>query len=177
MVSEFHINSRALQILLAHSMKFSSFPVIGVLLGSNQLIQTSVPLAHSELLPTPSLEFALDLITIHCNELNLEILGVYFGNKGLNDTLLHPGPKLLLQRCSDLSTNGSIALRINSSSKSGFEGYKLVDGNLIETIIEAPTISAQVYNMNTYQKLCDFEQHLFNTELDWLNNNEFVVTE
>ena len=176
MVAKYRITDKAVQKLIAHSAKFSNFPVFGVLIGSKSefLVSDSIPLFHSELLPTPTLQMALDLISSRFENAGMQIVGLYFANKVGGDKTVHPGIKLLAQKIDDLLNGESLLVCIDPLNPNGIEGLMLQGENWTTAAIQSPTVSKSLYELETYQRLHDFEEHLFDTKVDWLENESFV---
>ena len=177
MPNTFRIQAKASRKIIAHSSKFSNYPVVGILIGSieESVLSDAIPLFHSEILPTPALEMAMDLISLHYDGSDMNIVGLYFGNKVLLDKSIHPGVQLLATRIDKMAGGGSIILRINPANLIGMEALVLTNGNWTETEkIDALPASKDDYLLDSYCKVVDFEEHLFNTELDWIGNNSFI---
>jgi len=180
------ISPRAYSKILLHACKYPHKAINGVLLGEetkgNESIRVldAVPLFHQCLGLAPMLEIALTQIDTYCRNSKLQIIGYYQGNENVNDN----SPDVIAYK---------IAEKINENSPNSL--LLMIDNNKMDVECKEPaldlyTLQDHKWNMNgwyliggdtslalvselitgkTYQNLVDFDNHLDDITLDWLN--------
>jgi len=183
------VSSRAYTKVMLHACKYPHKAVNGVLLGREveggdlQLLD-AIPLFHQCLGLKPMLEIALMQVDTHCKQQHgeLHIVGYYQANEHVD----HNVPDLIACKIADKiseHTTNSVMFIVdnnemdtNIAEKPALKMYTLADGkwrenshwNLIGEHISLSHVS-KLIGLKTYKGLIDFDNHLDDISLDWLN--------
>ncbi|KAI9011028.1 hypothetical protein BC832DRAFT_319678 [Gaertneriomyces semiglobifer] len=175
-----------------HSFKYSTTPVIGLLIGtppspsqsSTVEITHALPLFHTAPL-LPSLDIAFNLVDTYLSNKNLSIVGVYAGNTAKNDTTPSTVVKRIADRVEQVLGGGAVIVMIDAV---GF-GTKPNAGGVIPYVsastsswsglaraqFEAPSAAnGQLKNAvaeRQYERVIDFDEHLDDVSLNWIGSN------
>jgi ER membrane protein complex subunit 8/9 len=200
----------ALLKLLLHAFKFPTTGVNGFLLGvdgpsdgavnsvppassqSPLLIVDAVPVSHSYLTLTPSLEIALAQLQTYCKEQGkgIRVVGYYLCNDRLEDAELGPVGKRIADRIEAL-TNRSIALCLDGKAlrsmiedtggnastampmkllvRDATKGWVTAGASLQCPVAGVVDLLSAYVDEGRHRRLVDFEDYLEDVSGDWLN--------
>jgi hypothetical protein len=110
----YQITFKAYSKLWLHGAKYSTSAIGGILIGSknDRKVTDVIPLVHSILLPTPSIQAALEQIQLYCKSKGLAVLGLYVGNEANVDISLHPAVELFANQIDQDLGGGSLIIRV-----------------------------------------------------------------
>ncbi|CAB4443664.1 unnamed protein product [Rhizophagus irregularis] len=197
---EYIINKEAYLKIILHACKYPSSTVNGVLLAQEEvgnddsnkiIIADAVPLFHHWNTLTPMLEVGLQQIEIYAERNKLNIIGYYHANERVDDNKLPPfGQKIASKILENFNIN-AISLLVQNSKLSpenpeiaimpyifkenqwrpdtkAFSSNFALDNN------DLPKLVSSSICKKHFEYLYDFDEHLENIELDWLNNIKVV---
>ncbi|ORX79683.1 UPF0172-domain-containing protein [Anaeromyces robustus] len=194
---EYHISKEAYLKIYAHCVKYPVNQVTGILLGkktegspSKVNVITAIPVSHESVLLSNKLEIALRQIDIYCKKNTLQIIGCYHANELVeNDEI----PELINLFAKNIDSNlsgQSLLLMIDNKKLIAnddqhiFKAYVLQKSwKILQTITnyvfiveeEGINKSKEIVKNGSYANIVDFDSHLEDISLDWLNNDKFVV--
>jgi len=170
---------------LMHSCKYSSEAVTGVFIGSSSgkvlKVVDAMPLFHTHSL-APMLKVACMLIEQHCRAVGgLEIVGMYHATASgsFDMTPVKPIADKLASNFSPASVwtvdaaklpERQFALRGMCHSK---DEWKPIGSDAVNLSDEALKHTARVISEMKYLEIVDFDDHLNDASLSWLNQNLF----
>lgn len=182
------ISSVALVKLQLHLAKYPHCAVNGILLACKQKLADEqvlsfvdvIPLFHHSLQLTPMLEIALTNVDAHCSEKDLFIAGYYEAPEQLN-VKVEPSP-FSLKIAEKIKSNspdsrlvivdnrkipGLESLNFYSADSTGKKWSKAND----EVICDTNAVGAlqDLLQRKAYRDLVDFDNHLNDISLHWLN--------
>ncbi|KAG0748298.1 hypothetical protein G6F57_005692 [Rhizopus arrhizus] len=189
-MTNIQINTAAYAVPLLHAAKYPSSSICGALLGkvtnSELQITKAVPFFHHWTTLTPMLEVALQQTEIYAQKNDLKIVGWYHANEVIND---HSLPERAVQvveiirkqfeKCLVLLIDNKAFTKLDEKA---FIPYSHTNnhwkkGNSQLTLTQPQETFSKTRDLitsSTYQKLHDFDEALENTDLDWLNSDEFI---
>ncbi|KAI8850631.1 hypothetical protein BC829DRAFT_442189 [Chytridium lagenaria] len=174
--------------LVLHAAKYSTTAISGLLLGSKTGekvdVIDAIPLFHTSSPLSPLVEIALHQAEIYAQQTGKKIVGVYFANETVVDVSINPFVGRIAAKVDDLLGGGSVLLQIDN--------YKLVSANLAVKAFgfasgswkalppnhvspEEDDMKASLKELvsnRSYIDLVDFENHLDDIEVDWLENSK-----
>jgi len=167
--------------ILLHTARHASESVNGVLLGSawqdEISVQRTIPLLHHWTSLSPMMEIGLDLATTYASQAGLQVVGYYQASPHLQDASLGPvGEKLLVKLRQTVP--GAVALQVfldqlTSKSTADAPGVSVVpSGQVTLESNKSPARATELIASGLQTKYADFDDHLENVALDWLNNPE-----
>mmetsp|Transcript_91291 Transcript_91291/g.144261 ORF Transcript_91291/g.144261 Transcript_91291/m.144261 type:complete len:209 (+) Transcript_91291:81-707(+) len=174
---------------IMHGCKHASDRVIGVFIGSATdpkvvRIVDAIPLFHTHTL-APMLKIAFMLIEKHCMDNQLEILGFYHASPdgGIDKSPVQPIADKLAANCSNaslwalelqrLAEKKCAMVGMHYSSKEGDKDWRAVSPEAIRVGAEVFEQTERVIAEMKYLDIVDFDEHLTDAKLDWLNSNLF----
>ncbi|KAG2194679.1 hypothetical protein INT47_013054 [Mucor saturninus] len=191
------VQVQAYTIPLLHAAKYPSSAVCGVLLGTNTpdgvQVNTAVPFFHHWTTVTPMLEVALKQTDIYAKQNSLSIVGWYQANASAEDNAL---PERAIKVGETIrKNNGNKALiflldnkqfsELNESAITPFvftenqwrKVKEAFQGPEVRLVEEEETISKarELFSSSAYTRLHDFDEHVENVSLDWLNTSKLVL--
>ncbi|XP_030760861.1 ER membrane protein complex subunit 8/9 homolog [Sitophilus oryzae] len=188
-MTEVKINARAFCKMILHAAKYPHCAINGVLLAksgaSNKEIEflDAVPLFHICLNLTPMAEIALMQIDELASSRGLVIAGYYAANENLRDNSFEKASNKIADKIASNFTPSYIVVINNSklsseNSKSVLKVAQITEGNFKQ--IEEPYIhtnptegtvraTRDLLQNKAYNDLVDFDNHLDNIQLDWMN--------
>lgn len=167
--------------ILLHTAKHPHQPVNGVLLGSawqdEISVQRTIPLLHHWTSLSPMMEIGLDLATTYASQAGLQVVGYYQASPGLHDTALGPVGEKLLSKLRQ-TVPGAVALQVfldqlASKLSADAPGVSVIpSGQIILQSKKSPARATELIASGLQTKFADFDDHLEDVALDWLNNPE-----
>jgi hypothetical protein len=108
------LSTKAYQNMILHAAKYPSLAVGGLLIGSKseRKVLEAIPIVHSQFLPTPLVQVAIEQVEIYSKRKGMQIIGVYFANEANVDVLI---PSSIEAICNEIDTSiggGSIIIRV-----------------------------------------------------------------
>ncbi|CAI2165907.1 12446_t:CDS:2 [Funneliformis geosporum] len=167
--------------------------------SSNQIIISDVvPLFHNWHTLTPMLEVGLQQIDIYANQNKLNVVGYYHANERIDDNKLPPFGQKIASKIFE-KFNDAIALVVQNTKLSPekpeiaivpylFKENQWRPDNkafsqirdstfscsfTLDNMESTDLVSSSIRNKH-FEHLYDFDEHLENIELDWLNNTKVV---
>lgn len=199
-MSKNQVNTHAYAIPLLHAAKFPSSAVCGALLGKNTAdgvhVHSAVPYFHHWTTVTPMLEVALKQTEIYAKKNDLSIVGWYQGNARVDDTVL---PERAIKVAETIKKNNDdkavLFLLNNKQMASLADGesaitpyvhienqWRKVKEPFAVTTDEASFVEKDTYakvrdlfNSSAYNRIYDFDEHLDNVSLNWLESSKLVL--
>lgn len=202
------LNRTAVLKILLHAFKYPTTGVSGFLLGIEGPVDgdtdptsdrrvvhvvDAVPVMHTFLTLTPSLEAALAQLRVHCSQANsraISVVGYYQCNEQLSDSELNQTSKRVAEKIESLFP-GCVALTLDGNAlKRMLEGPDDGAGpplfrhfakdsakgwtSSASTKLECPSagladLLSRYVAEGRHRKLADFEDYLEDVEADWLN--------
>ncbi|KAG4098251.1 UPF0172-domain-containing protein [Neocallimastix lanati (nom. inval.)] len=194
---EYHISKEAYLKIFAHCIKYPVNQVTGILVGkktqgspSKVNVISAIPITHESILLSHNIEIALRQIDIYCKKNTLQIVGCYHANE-LVENLEIPELINLIARNIDTNLSGnSLLLMIDNQkliakddqhifkayvNQKGWKVLQTITNNVF--IVEEGAIekSKEIAKNGIYSEIVDFDSHLENVKLDWLNNDRFKI--
>ncbi|KAI8367292.1 hypothetical protein BD560DRAFT_435828 [Blakeslea trispora] len=190
------IDYHAYTIPLMHAAKYPSSDVCGVLLGNiskdGQLeIKTAVPLFHHWTTLTPMLEVALKQTELFAKENGTSMVGWYHGHARLDNTSLseqaikvaetiknnnasHQAVIFMIdnKQFSTLDQDGSaITAYVNTDHQ-----WKKQKDTIESSLRDKETFNKVrgLFSTSAYQRIHDFDEHLEDVSIEWLENKLFI---
>ncbi|PVF99422.1 UPF0172-domain-containing protein [Serendipita vermifera] len=180
MPSQFIISHRAYLSILLHTSKYPHQACNGVLLGTvkpsgETIVERSLPLLHNWTGLSPMMEIGLDMAATHAATLNLSIMGYYQASPNFHDRGLGPVGDKVLAKLRQTSPNalGLLVHLDELTSKSHSETPGLVTTSSSKVALHNQQSVARVMELISSglpSRYADFDDHLENVQLDWLNN-------
>lgn len=181
------LTPRAYSKVILHGCKYPHKAINGILIGEETKngesvrVIDAIPLFHQCLGLAPMLEIALTQIDTYCRNSNLQIVGYYQGNENVNDN----SPDLIAYKIGEkINENFPNALlmmidnhKMDVECKvTALELHTCTDNRWNEGVPwyligdEASlALVSELITGKTYQNLVDFDNHLDDITLDWLN--------
>lgn len=172
-ISSINISALAYCKIVLHAIKYPHCSVRGVLLGRYQSdnvidIHDSIPALHTALL-APPIEILLIHLDAYCQEKQLHIVGLYFGNQLLtNNALDEPWLRVALEKItkpiilqidnSKLSLNAVVPCLRAYGSESLTKWQELE--YFLENTDDTVTLTSLAVQNKLHRGLSDFENHL-----------------
>jgi len=181
------VNVQAYSKILLHASKYPHKAINGVVLAEdckqNDVLRIvdAVPLFHQCLGLAPMLEIALTQIDVYCQRKNLVIAGYYQANEHVNSNSPDNIAFKIAEKINDLCSQSLLimvnnlkmdieckntALDIYCSNEGKWkkkDNWELIGGDI------SLSMTSQLIKCKTYQSLTDFDNHLDDISLDWLN--------
>jgi hypothetical protein len=112
------LSTKAYQNIILHAAKYPSLSIGGLLIGSKseRKVQQVVPIVHSEFMPAPLVQVAIEQTEIYAKRSGWQIIGLYFANEANADILIHPGVESLANDIDSNIGGGSIMIRVLSNN-------------------------------------------------------------
>lgn len=180
------ISARAYSKILLHASKYPHKAVCGVLISKENVdnvieVMDAVPLFHLCLGLAPMMEVALTQVDAYCKSNGLQVVGYYQANESLDNN----SPDVFAYKIAEKLQENFISafILMIDNKKMGFECeslackyYQLQDNKwkLNEKDIrladdEILSIVSDLMVGKAYPILVDFDNHLDEIHLDWLN--------
>ncbi|KAJ7598645.1 hypothetical protein C8J56DRAFT_814803 [Mycena floridula] len=153
------LSPKAQSKLLLHSAKYPDKRVCGILVGNDLDITDTIPLLHVWTSLSPMLEIALALASQHVKSKSLAVVGYYATDEALLSLLPRHGLGILV---------GARTLQTYQPQNDGWVASKT--GPELKGVGEFT-----VPNPAALAKFVDFDDHLGQVTLDWLDNRECGV--
>jgi len=191
------ISPRAYSKILLHACKYPHKAINGVLLAeetttsgkdaamsSPRRILDAVPLFHQCLGLAPMLEIALTQIDTYCRTEKLQIVGYYQANENVDDNAPDTIAYKIAEKINDNVSGGGMLVMVdnekmdveckevaldvytldqNSNKWNSTNPWYLIGGDSSLALV------SELITGKTYQNLVDFDNHLDDVSLDWLN--------
>jgi hypothetical protein len=177
------IGQEAYTKLILHSAKYPNLPVQGILIGSalNSKITDAIPLFHQPLLTTPSLQMALEMISLSIKNSKKFIVGLYFGNDSVSDESIPSIVELLADKI-DLELGGDAILIKLDPKKIYTPSYGILayKKQKVWTKCELKVINdnvklRQMMENDVYLGVQDYEAYLNDVSIDWIGNSQLEL--
>ncbi|XP_028392226.1 ER membrane protein complex subunit 8-like [Dendronephthya gigantea] len=181
------VSSRAYSKILLHASKYPHRAICGVLIAHENCdinkidVLDAVPLFHLSLGLAPMMEVALIQVDAYCKSNKLQVVGYYQANQSLDNN----SPDVYAYKIAEkLQENFSSAfILMVDNKKMGFEcevqacklyhlqenKWKYNEKDLCLADDETLNIVSQLMIGKAYPSLVDFDNHLDDLSLDWLN--------
>ncbi|KAL7411792.1 hypothetical protein BDY24DRAFT_394893 [Mrakia frigida] len=194
--TSYSISPLAYTKIIVHAAKYPSSLVNGVLIGSQSgstvSVVDAIPLLHHWTSLSPSMEIGLELAEFHASSQSLLIVGYYQGNEKLDDTAFSitgtkvadkiksrfPGAFAVTINNELLATSSNALIPHLSPTPSKWTpfssstSFSLTDPS---SPTRALTLVKNNSNNGVLVKFGDFDDHLEDVSIDWLNNRGVVV--
>lgn len=185
---EVFVSKMAYSKLFLHLSKYPHTSCNGLLLSrvgdekQKLNLVDCIPLFHSSLSLSPSLEIALFQIDSYCQQNDLEIAGYYQATENNHDNKPNMITHKIAEKLKENNTSSVVFMVDNnkihpSNKRPCFTTYSFSDQRLKELNcnikLEDQTYEAcfQLLKEKKFNNLVDFDQHLDNIGLDWHNKN------
>ncbi|KAJ3126672.1 ER membrane protein complex subunit 8 [Nowakowskiella sp. JEL0407] len=181
-MAQHSVSHKAHLKMLLHCAKYSTLSVCGLLLGKsvgeNVVVDDVVPLFHNYLNLAPMLEVALQQTDIYAKLSGQKIIGVYAANESTTETAPSASIVKIAQRIESTNSTSLLVMVDNENilSASPFKPFTVQSGTLKpipkEKLVskDLSTNFLELIKSQTYSKLVDFDNHLDNVSLNWLEN-------
>ena len=180
------ISPRAYSKILLHACKYPHKSINGILLGEpteksdSPRVLDAIPLFHQCLGLAPMLEIALTQIDTYCRTKKLQIIGYYQANENVTDNVPDVIAYKIAEKINENVGNALLVMVDNNKmdvecketaldvymlkdSKWSTSGWYLIGGDSSLALV------SELITGKTYQNLVDFDNHLDDVSLDWLN--------
>lgn len=189
---ELEISTRAYCKILMHSSKYPSSAITGVLLCKKDALSPSsrsisytdcIPLFHMDQGLSPMVEVALAQVESQCEGTGLVIGGIYHGHDNLRDTHVDVFTQKIADKIAE-NQPGSVLITVDSKrlsanidspaliAQQNFDG-KWKSRNKDSLKLEHDNITlacaSALVHKKIYRDLVDFDNHLDDIALDYLN--------
>ncbi|TIB74481.1 UPF0172-domain-containing protein [Wallemia mellicola] len=190
------INAQIHSKIIAHAGKYPECAINGILIGrlddknvelvgliSLMVLTDAIPVQHLWNKLSPVLEMALQLVEIHANSLNLQIVGLYEASELIDQhpTLSSTTTHILNKIKSNANNSKHVVgiavdnrIILKDSKEAGLLTFKPSQSQSFTSY----TSTISPVDMPKIKTLCshfnDFDDHLENNSLDWLNNKGFT---
>lgn len=182
------ISARAYSKILLHASKYPHKAVCGVVIAkenadsaNNINVVDALPLFHLCLGLAPMMEVALTQVDAYCKSNGLQVVGYYQANESLNNNSPDAFAYKIAEKLQDNFSSAFILMVDNK--KMGFEceslackyyqlqdnKWKLNEKDVCLADDEILSIVSQLMVGKAYPSLVDFDNHLDELQLDWLN--------
>ncbi|CAG8670836.1 645_t:CDS:2 [Racocetra persica] len=198
------ITTKAYLKIILHACKHPFTSVNGILLAQDDasddnnsdvkiIIVDVVPLFHHWVTLTPKLEVGLQQVSVYANRKGLKMAGYYHANERADENKLPPFGQKIASKIQD-NFHNSIALVVQNTKLSpdnpeiAIVPYIFKDNQwrpdnkafsdpLSPFTLEnpnIPSITSQSIFKRDFEVIYDFDEHLENIELDWLDNTKLI---
>ncbi|TIC68454.1 UPF0172-domain-containing protein [Wallemia mellicola] len=181
------INAQIHSKIIAHAGKYPECAINGILIGrlddKNVELVDAIPVQHLWNKLSPVLEMALQLVEIHAKSLNLQIVGLYEASELIDQhpTLSSTTTHILNKIKSNANNSKHVVgiavdnrIILKDSKEAGLLTFKPSQSQSFTSY----TSTISPVDMPKIKTLCshfnDFDDHLENNSLDWLNNKGFT---
>ncbi|TIB90028.1 UPF0172-domain-containing protein [Wallemia mellicola] len=190
------INAQIHSKIIAHAGKYPECAINGILIGrlddknvelvgliSLMVLTDAIPVQHLWNKLSPVLEMALQLVEIHAKSLNLQIVGLYEASELIDQhpTLSSTTTHILNKIKSNANNSKHVVgiavdnrIILKDSKEAGLLTFKPSQSQSFTSY----TSTISPVDMPKIKTLCshfnDFDDHLENNSLDWLNNKGFT---
>ncbi|TIB79025.1 hypothetical protein E3Q23_00540 [Wallemia mellicola] len=190
------INAQIHSKIIAHAGKYPECAINGILIGrlddknvelvgliSLIVLTDAIPVQHLWNKLSPVLEMALQLVEIHAKSLNLQIVGLYEASELIDQhpTLSSTTTHILNKIKSNANNSKHVVgiavdnrIILKDSKEAGLLTFKPSQSQSFTSY----TSTISPVDMPKIKTLCshfnDFDDHLENNSLDWLNNKGFT---
>ncbi|KAK4057981.1 hypothetical protein OIO90_000720 [Microbotryomycetes sp. JL221] len=192
-MSSYTITDLAYLKVILHAAKYPSSRVIGLLVGpmtnSNE-ITDAIPLVHHLSNLSMAVEAGLQLADIHCRTRNLSFKGVYVCNDMIDDVTVPAVVVKLASQLAQQAQGSTCIVTVVDNSKLATEEAALILHSVASTSsatlkplsasqlqLESNTIPVTAVKRaraGEYRSLGDFDDHLEDTTVDWLENKHVI---
>ncbi|ORX56569.1 UPF0172-domain-containing protein [Piromyces finnis] len=194
---EYHISTEAYLKIYAHCIKYPVNQVTGVLVGkltegnpSKVNVINAIPITHESILLSHNLEIALKQIEIYCKNNTLQIVGCYHANELVDDAGIPEIVNLLARNIdTNINENGLLLMIDNNKlianeeqhifkpyvNRKGWKILQTITNYVFIVEEEAIKKSKEIAKNGLYNEVVDFDSHLEDVSLDWLNNSKIVA--
>lgn len=201
-ISSVSVSALAYKKIVLHTAKYPTARVLGFLLSdpskSSQdlIISDSIPLSHHWTSLAPMAEAALSLVTSYASSKNLSIVGLYEAPELVSDRTPSPQASKLAEKIANLANKEALLLFVNNATLLSLDGHSLAGytvsanssgkGETKPKALQGSALSLQdqtkakelegaVRRDRTWEKLADFDDHLEDPSLDWLQNSAITA--
>ncbi|TIB81780.1 UPF0172-domain-containing protein [Wallemia mellicola] len=190
------INAQIHSKIIAHAGKYPECAINGILIGrlddknvelvgliSLMVLTDAIPVQHLWNKLSPVLEMALQLVEIHAKSSNLQIVGLYEASELIDQhpTLSSTTTHILNKIKSNANNSKHVVgiavdnrIILKDSKEAGLLTFKPSQSQSFTSY----TSTISPVDMPKIKTLCshfnDFDDHLENNSLDWLNNKGFT---
>ncbi|XP_066582564.1 ER membrane protein complex subunit 8-like [Prorops nasuta] len=190
-MSDVYISPRAYCKTILHGVKYPHCAINGLLLAkqkkgegksANLYIEDAIPLFHICLHVSPMAEIALNLVDHYCSTKGLVIAGYYLANENINDLSTDRPAHRIADKIAENLGNAILVVIDNKAlsltSGSPLRISQFIDGkwkakdkaNIIyEDEADKPNLMVNLIKEDQHKNLIDFDNHLDDIALDWLN--------
>ncbi|KXJ24279.1 ER membrane protein complex subunit 8 [Exaiptasia diaphana] len=187
---KYHISAKAYTKMLLHAAKYPHKAVNGVLLGEESIqdsevyAQDAIPLFHQCLGLAPMLEVALNQVDSYCKASGLQIVGYFQANEHIDNNSPDGIAYKIGEKITDHCANGCLLMIDNTKLSVSCDDvaikcyivqdnkWKLIDKDLsVAGGDDTLNLTSDLIEGKAYQSLVDFDNHLDDMSLDWLNHD------
>ncbi|KAJ3103431.1 tRNA ligase [Phlyctochytrium planicorne] len=173
---------------LLHAAKYSTSAVSGLLMGTKTGDKLDVvdviPQFHTASPSSPIAEISIQQAEIYAQQSGKRIVGVYFANEIVSDQTINPFVAKIASKIEDQLGGGSALLMLDNArlkvADIPIKTYAYISGSwkplptnvLTSEDKNLKTLTTELTEKRSYVDLYDFENHLDDIELDWLQNSK-----
>ncbi|XP_060535852.1 ER membrane protein complex subunit 8/9 homolog [Cylas formicarius] len=189
-MTEVKFNARAFSKIILHAVKYPHCAVNGVLLAKGHAVSNkeiefvdAVPLFHMSINLTPMAEIALMQIDEFASTRGLVIAGYYAANENYKDNSFDKAYHRIADKIAANFTPSFLVVinnmkLSNEPDASVLRVAQMADGNLkvcdeqnirLSPVEQTQQIISNLLQQNAYNDLVDFDNHLDDISLDWMN--------
>ncbi|PVU88613.1 hypothetical protein BB560_006357 [Smittium megazygosporum] len=183
--------------MVSHSLKNSSESINGILVSDSSdspkklRITDAIPLSHLSISLAARADISLQQVSLYLKKANLHLAGFYVAYSSeamIASNYLSPSSTEFVNLLSSMSSNPLIIIKLEippPSTKSSdtpplFKAFSLSDKSQLLTQIplngfESSEIQSVPFKLSLkdHNNIYDFDDHLDNTSLDWLQNLQY----
>ncbi|SPO27116.1 uncharacterized protein UTRI_10577_B [Ustilago trichophora] len=202
-ISSVSVSPLAYKKLVLHTAKYPTARVLGLLLADSTsspsgsvTISDSIPLSHHWTALAPMAEVALSLATSYASSKNLTVVGLYEAPELVSDRAPSQQASKLAEKIATLANREALLLLVNNATllnphNHSLSGYsvsanasgkgeaksKPLQGSAVTLQDEnkAKQLESAVKKERIWQKIVDFDDHLEDPSLDWLQNSAITA--
>ncbi|CDU26072.1 uncharacterized protein SPSC_06239 [Sporisorium scitamineum] len=199
-ISAVSLSPLAYKKLILHTAKYPTARVFGFLLADPTSSQTlnivdSIPLSHHWTALAPMAEVALSLATSYASTKNLTVVGLYEAPELVAERTPSQQAGKLAEKIATLASKEALLLFVNNAtlldtrshslsaysvpaaSSKGETKPKALQGSTValQDQSKAAELESAVRKQGAWDKLVDFDDHLEDPSLDWLQNSAITA--
>lgn len=167
--------------IVYHSAKYMSSTVIGILVGTTrERVEDVIPFVHHWHTLSPMTEAGMALVEAHTAKHHQQILGLYEVPEHLAQKDVSPTTAALAETLATRMGHAPLLFNLNGKKLMDIRGAidATVQGRTVQVQVPQPESLAlalrQELGQGVFQFLYDWDDHLENTQLDWLTNPDLA---
>ncbi|EDP44123.1 hypothetical protein MGL_1520 [Malassezia globosa CBS 7966] len=181
------VSPLAYRKIVYHSAKYLSSTVVGVLVGTksqsnkpNTTVTDIIPLVHHWHTLSPMTEAGMALVEAHLGKTGGTLLGLYEVPERLDQKIPSPTTTALAETLEKKTGTAPLVLHMNGAKLLEVDGaiHATVSGQSVQAQVARPEALSlalsQELDQGAWKFLYDWDDHLENTQLDWLTNPDFA---